>query len=326
MAMVRCWERERDKNRIGQGVAYHTAILISAMVLFGCDRPPPNPHTHQGPFAQLALAGTHTCVLSGSGEAQCWKYGRVAESAIPTGAYRSISSSSLRACGIRNDNRIACWGLCDNGSCSAPKGKFAQVAVSDGGGCALDVAGQAHCWGRLITRGGAKNRFLQIAVDHMTACGVSRSHEVLCWGSLNYSYSDGGALVPVSLKPPPAIQGRVRELAMGSSFACALLTDGTVECWGANDKGQTSVTPGRYVSVRAGTATACGVTSRGEVQCWGRPLRWRQKVYSPPEGPFEEVAVGSRHACARRRNGQVVCWGVDQQSQVSGRRWMLVGS
>ncbi|MBI5534426.1 MAG: hypothetical protein HY898_17005 [Deltaproteobacteria bacterium] len=44
----------------------------------------------------------------------------------------------------------------------------------------------------------------------------------------------------------------------------------------------------------------------------------------PLPGRFVEVGLGDSHACARRADGTVICWGVDQQSQVSGKRWMLV--
>jgi alpha-tubulin suppressor-like RCC1 family protein len=76
----------------------------------------------------------------------------------------------------------------------------------------------------------------------------------------------------------------VVEVAVGSSFACARLTDGTVRCWGDNKYGQLgqggSDTTDRLVptpvpglvdviAIGAGDAHACAVLSDFSLRCWG---------------------------------------------------------
>jgi alpha-tubulin suppressor-like RCC1 family protein len=76
---------------------------------------------------------------------------------------------------------------------------------------------------------------------------------------------------------------RVKSLGLGSDHTCALLTTGTVECWGVNDYGQLGVncgvnsyTPAQVpglsgvASIDGGNRFTCVIISfTGEVKCWG---------------------------------------------------------
>src|SRR5262245_60623238 len=84
--------------------------------------------------------------------------------------------------------------------------------------------------------------------------------------------------------------GAVTPIALGVSFGCALLGDGRVRCWGANDEGQLG--DGSQVP-RLGPTTVPGL-----------------------EG-VAEIGAASNHACARLRDGTVRCWG---SGAWSGRR------
>lgn len=305
--------------RVRQHLARYGAIVALAT---GCDRPPPNPYEHAGPFAQLALGGTHTCARKASGDLACWKFGRLAEAPIPSGRFLQVSAGSSHACAVRDDHRVACWGACSTGSCAAPAGSFASVSV-DGRSCGLDTTGTVHCWGqRAVNPPGV---FRQIDAGPLAVCGVTVDDDVHCWGVLSFTPMSPG-VVPhaTSLKPPAVVRRNALQVSVGNTHACALLMTGRVVCWGDNHVGQTVVPAGTYRAVVAGRDRSCGLTTRGEVVCWGSPITWMHKTYVPPAGPFVEVDLGDSHACARRSNGAVVCWGVDQQSQVSGERWMLI--
>jgi len=62
--------------------------------------------------------------------------------------------------------------------------------------------------------------------------------------------------------------GRV---AAGGQHTCAIKADDSVQCWGSNDKGQSTVPVGlgNVKSISAGTLLTCAIKADDSVQCWG---------------------------------------------------------
>lgn len=128
-------------------------------------------------------------------------------------------------------------------------------------------------------------------------------------------------------------------LAAGGSFTCALLDDGSLRCWGANESGQLgdgSTTdrpapvkvplPSPAIGVGVGEHHACAVLSGGAITCWGAndgrqvsasPV---SPVLAPAASPVMsgavELALGAAHSCARLGSGAVVCWGSNAAGQL----------
>lgn len=151
------------------------------------------------------------------------------------------------------------------------------------------------------------------------------------------SPGSGGA---ISSTPPIATA-----ISVGTDMACALLSDGSVRCWGSNDQGQlgdgTITSTGSSPPVRvpdisnataiatggtwtaggkgaASSAYGCALLADRSVKCWGRfPGRpYDQSVADSPRpatiaGLTDVVAIaaGNWHACALLANGSVQCWG-----------------
>ena len=84
---------------------------------------------------------------------------------------------------------------------------------------------------------------LAIGVAERITCAVRSDATVACWGADLGALADGGlgsSFVPVAVKGPLGVGllNTVVAVAPGSRHACALKKDGTVWCWGKNDRGQ----------------------------------------------------------------------------------------
>jgi alpha-tubulin suppressor-like RCC1 family protein len=125
-------------------------------------------------------------------------------------------------------------------------------------------------------------------------------------------------------------------ISTNNNDACAIGSDGTVECWGSNQYGKVGTgttdavvaTPhvvagiGPVVDVSVGWSHSCAVTQGAKVMCWGNNERGelgdgtRNNSSTPVEaqGLTDAISVsaGVDHTCAVRSNGTVVCWGNDE--------------
>lgn len=87
---------------------------------------------------------------------------------------------------------------------------------------------------------------------------------------------------------PPDVKG----LALGDAFACALITDGTVRCWGDGSMGQM----GDGLNLNLGTGHTLPES------------HYRPTPVPNLTGVTQIVAAGD-YACARLGSGAVKCWG-----------------
>jgi alpha-tubulin suppressor-like RCC1 family protein/subtilase family serine protease len=121
-------------------------------------------------------------------------------------------------------------------------------------------------------------------------------------------------------------------IAAGGSHTCALLPDGTVQCWGDNYYGQlgdgtntNSSSPvavtgiGNATAVTTGYGHTCALLPGGTVNCWGWNFAGQlgngTTTSSPTPGPVlgisnaTAVAAGFGHTCALLADGSIQCWG-----------------
>jgi alpha-tubulin suppressor-like RCC1 family protein len=133
--------------------------------------------------------------------------------------------------------------------------------------------------------------------------GVTRG-AVYCWGDNGADQLGASSLVVLALsnpRPDRPVEGlpagaSVRALASGQAHTCAVLGQGTVYCWGANDfqqLGSTAFLPGASKALldRSGTASAS-------------------------ETGFRDITAGANHTCVLGNSGAVYCWGANDQGQL----------
>ncbi len=198
---------------------------------------------------------------------------------------------------------------------SAWKGDFCATSAgpcgTDHGGChplteCLEVAGGVECGPCPAGYEG----------DGNTGCAnIDDCTKDLC--------QNGGVCVDLVARAvcncPPGFFGvrcelTTEALAAGDDHICALLSDGTVNCWGSNVDGQSVPPRTRFVQIDAGSSHTCGIRPEGSVACWGGNAKGQS---SAPEGALVTISAGLDHTCGIRTDGSATCWGDNSTGQSS---------
>jgi alpha-tubulin suppressor-like RCC1 family protein len=270
---------------------------------------------------ETALGDFHSCALLNDFTVKCWGYndkgqlGRDNTTSVGDGvgtAMSSLTSINLgtnktaikisagfsNSCAILNDGSAKCWG--DNNF--GQLGQDSRNNAGDGGTFSTPMASLSP-----INLGTNKTA-IQVSPGDVLSCAVLNDGAAKCWGS-NYngqlgqeSTTTAGDGAGISMASLPSINLGTDKSALrisaGTAFACALLTDGTVKCWGNNVYGQlgqdstaaisdgtgsslASLTPiylgtnRTAIQISAGNGFACALLNNGSTKCWGRN-NWAQ--------------------------------------------------
>src|SRR6266568_4274426 len=171
---------------------------------------------------------------------------------------------------------------------------------------------------------------------------------VQCWGR-NYSGQLGngdGNLTNSSVPVTARGLTTATSVVTGDAHTCALLGDGTVQCWGVGDAGQLgdgtvadpatgppgSSTPVQVsgitgaAAVIAGGYHTCALFADGTAWCWGRSddgqLGNGARASASTPVPVTNLTgvtamtAGFYHTCALLPNGTVWCWGRNDEGQL----------
>ena len=129
----------------------------------------------------------------------------------------------------------------------------------------------------------------------------------------------GLVAVPAARAAVVSPPGTFISVGAGRQFVCAVRTDQTLFCWGANEYGQATPPAGHFVSVSAGDAHACAIRTDSALICWGASDPAIGSLAVPPPGSFTAVSAGFLDSCAIRTDQTLACWGYDTQlGQLSG--------
>jgi alpha-tubulin suppressor-like RCC1 family protein len=122
-----------------------------------------------------------------------------------------------------------------------------------------------------------------VAVGGLHSCAIV-SGQAQCFGDDRNGQLGDGTTTASPVSAPVTVQGLAGvpvQLALGAQFSCALITGGTVQCWGdatigegdAGDAGlalaPVTILTGA-TAIAAGDYTACARMSDTTVKCWGR--------------------------------------------------------
>lgn len=136
-------------------------------------------------------------------------------------------------------------------------------SVGGGTSCAMtaDGTGRVRCWGGGMLGDGTTtsnttpqyvcinancqnsitdqlDNVAQLSVGGSVVCAV-RLGAAKCWGNNDKGQlGDGTTIMSLSPATSTAIPSNVASVSAGSSHVCALMKDGTVQCWGNDANGQ----------------------------------------------------------------------------------------
>lgn len=240
-------------------------------------------------------------------------YGQATLPPFPAGSsWASLSLSALHGAGVRADGSIVCWGANSYGQCNVPALpaglRYVGVAAGWYHTAGLRSDGRVICWGDdsyyevgfpPLPPG---ETYADVAVTGQAAVAIKNSGSGIVIGSQGGYYA-----IPVV---PPGVS--ILECGAGGSFFVALLSDGTVLCWGDNTYGQLNAPPLpvglRYVAVTCGTFHTLALRSDGAVVAWGDNGGGQCNVPTSL-GAVKQLAAGWVHSLVLLSDGSVVGWG-----------------
>ena len=279
---VNCWG-DNNRGQLGNGSTFRFSTPVSVSGINSASK--------------VAGGGSHSCAALLDGAVKCWgdnDRGQLGADPVSgpewCGAYPftpcsttpvlvngintalNVAAGIDHSCARLSDNTVQCWGYNIRGALGngSKNDSFAPVSVS------------------------GINEAISIASGGQHNCAVLSTGEVKCWGyNGSGQLGNGNNTGPESCDANPSVWcsttpinaigiGTATSVAVGRNHSCALLSNGSVQCWGDNSVGQlgdgstiASAAPGltrdisNAVGISAGGNNTCAVLSGGGVMCWG---------------------------------------------------------
>ncbi len=319
---VKCW----GSNWSGQiGIGTVGGFVPNAVTPVGL----------QEGVASIAAGGSHTCVIAVSGALKCWgsnRFGQLGDGttidrAEPTdviglqGGVIQVAPGVFHTCALLTDDTVKCWGrdsfgqlgVRPNEECDGLPIKIGPLEI----GIASATSGPEPCALTPLTVNALGTSIATLSGGGNNTCAVTTSGGVKCWGG-----GSAGALGRPATEscfdwvwPSPCERSPVdvcvafdeiqnacsealtgaQEVAMGGIHTCALMSDGTVRCWGINTGGELGERGQCIVDCPPSPVCQEFDASRGECRLVLNEI--------------QAIGAGSGHSCALTREGGVKCWG-----------------
>jgi alpha-tubulin suppressor-like RCC1 family protein len=296
----------------------------------------------------VSAGGFHTCALRSDGAPECWGLndsGQLGNNTTTSSSspvmvsnltnVTQISVGKYHTCALRGDGTVWCWGDNTYGQLGINTNVDSHVPVQ-----VLGVGGTGYLTG-----------VAEVSADGNFTCARLTSGGVRCWGHNQYGQignnttNDSSTPVNVVGVGGTGTLANVIDIDGGANQACALISGGTVDCWGYNNDGQlgnntttNSSSPVRVVGIggtgylsnvtqiSGGRLHACAMLSDHTVYCWGdnangelgdgttanRSIPVRAGTISTAIS----VSAGEYHSCATLQNGTAQCWGAAAFGQI----------
>ena len=310
-------------------------------------------------LTQVSVGADSACAITAAGAIKCWGFNandQIGDPSDPAGT--TNVSSPAQVAGLTSGATAVAVSQLGNFACAVVNGAAwcwgdnALGQLGDAPGPCFSPSNPVPMSSSPVEVSGLTSGLTAIATGGTFACAITAGQNVWCWGGTssvgffsdqvdqlgNGSSLDGGPECPDSATPGTAIFGPVQvtnltgasAVAAGIEFACAVVANGNVECWGANDYGELgngtttdSVVPVQVTgltgvtSLAAGRYAACAVAT-GNVWCWGLTFGASPvQITGLPAGSALTVSVGIWGGCATAGGG-AWCWGTEEADLADG--------
>ena len=319
---VRCWG-ENSEGQLGDGTKLDRYTAVDVVGL-------------SSGVVTLTGGGYFTCALMSSGGVKCWgdnwagQIGDGSRSRQKTPVdvvglgevVTSLETGESHTCAVTASGKVKCWG----------SNSFGQL----GDGTSALKLSPVNVYN--LTDG-----LVGIAGGGMHTCAVTSGGGVKCWGNNYYGQLGDGTIVgrlrPVSVY---GLGGAAVAVTTGDFHTCALLSSGSIQCWGYNKYGQLgnnsneqSHVPvfveslgGVASAIDAGANHTCALLTSGFVKCWGDNFGGQlgdgtlEERYVPvrvtglTDWVAGSITAGENHSCALSNTGGLRCWGDNAYGEI----------
>jgi alpha-tubulin suppressor-like RCC1 family protein len=330
------------------------ALIVPLVLLAGCTS-----------TLTVQLGGVGSGTVSGAPAGiSCSGGGGACSQTVDNGTSISLTATASAGSafggwgGACSGTNPACTVMMNGNKSAVAYFRTTQVATGAFHTCAMKVDGTVKCWGRnnegQLGRGTTQNvnndfpaavtfagSVVAIAAGAYHSCALLAGGTIQCWGRNDeLQVGDASGASPISAPTNTRSFATVPALgiAAGGYHSCALMSDGTVMCWGDNRYKQS--TTGAYASthtaqpvtgvtgataVTAGAYHTCALVGGGGAVCWGYnndgqtgttasssntvAISATQIDAATGAGMNGLANFGGWHSCAVLTTGAVSCWG-----------------
>ncbi|MGA9761553.1 MAG: hypothetical protein WBQ14_03940 [Gaiellaceae bacterium] len=332
-----------------------------------------------GGVLQINTAQTASITVTDDGHHTSAPLRIVVSSVVAT----QISAGGFQTCALRSDGTVECWGSDSSGqlgngnpltNSSTPVivsglTNVTQIAAGKYHTCALRNDGTVWCWGENVygQLGNSSTTdsstpvevqltgVTEIDADGQFTCALINDGTVRCWGHDQAGQLGIGSTNNNANRTPQTVVsvgghgtlGNVTHITVGANHACALISGGTVDCWGLDDHGQlgnggaipgtNSASPVQVkgpggagyltgvTEISGGRLHNCALLSDHTVWCWGDndngelgdgTKTSRSVPVQVEDITATSISAGEYHSCALLQDGTAQCWGAAAFGQI----------